>query len=254
MNRANTFYRKGLIGLVLMFCAYAAMAQVAPPKSSEGQPVHLEDLIAQEKQNQQDIRAKIERVLGQLALSSDRLEERRASLYRELEQNPDNLDTIKELNDDLVRHSAAYQERQNELSILLSLLEESLRRTGQMEQTLDQNRQAKQSGAAPAEGTWELTLFPQKTKAFFVLRQKGTMLEGEFSMEEGFTGSLVGTFVNDKVTVERVDSKLGRAGKYTGRYNPQTGTITGSWFLYDISGPGPVSGEWVANRSESEED
>jgi hypothetical protein len=97
-------------------------------------------------------------------------------------------------------------------------------------------------------GTWEVTYLPSNDKGIFTLRQSGTLLVGEYTLDGGWKGSLQGTFVNDKLLLHRIDSKLGRSSDLEGTLAPDGRTIRGTWNNYILSGGQPVTGSWVARK------
>ncbi|MBI4161116.1 MAG: hypothetical protein HY509_01560 [Acidobacteria bacterium] len=107
---------------------------------------------------------------------------------------------------------------------------------------------------APTEsltGTWEITYMPSGEKGYFRIEQDGTLLGGEYILAGGWSGSLQGTFVNGKVFLQRIDSRLGRSSEVQGFLASDGQSIKGSWQNFDLSGPGPSSGSWVAVRREA---
>jgi len=97
-------------------------------------------------------------------------------------------------------------------------------------------------------GTWDVTYLPSGDKGVFTLRQSGTLLVGEYSLEEGWKGSLQGTFVDGKVLLHRIDSKLGRSSDLEGTLAPDGRTIRGSWQNFILSGGSPTTGTWIAKK------
>jgi hypothetical protein len=97
-------------------------------------------------------------------------------------------------------------------------------------------------------GTWDVTYLPSGDKGVFTLRQSGTLLVGEYSLEGGWKGSLQGTFVDGKLLLHRIDSKLGRSSDLEGTLAPDGRTIRGSWQNYILSGGSPTTGTWVAKK------
>jgi hypothetical protein len=97
-------------------------------------------------------------------------------------------------------------------------------------------------------GVWDVVYLPSGDKGAFTLRQSGTLLAGEYTLEGGWKGSLQGTFVDGKVLLHRIDSKLGRSSDLEGRISPDGMTLRGTWLNYLISGGEPNSGSWVANK------
>ncbi len=97
-------------------------------------------------------------------------------------------------------------------------------------------------------GIWDVTYLPSGDKGAFTLRQSGTLLAGEYSFDGGWKGSLQGTFVNDKLLLHRIDSKLGRSSDLEGTLAPDGRTIRGTWNNYILSGGQPVTGSWVGRK------
>jgi hypothetical protein len=121
-------------------------------------------------------------------------------------------------------------------------------RIGRLRKTLPSDTEA-------LTGTWDVTFMPSGDKGVFSLRQSGTLLVGEYTLEGGWRGSLQGTFVAGKVLLHRIDSKLGRSSDLEGTLAPDGRTIRGTWQNFILSGGQPVSGQWVARkRQEKSED
>lgn len=97
-------------------------------------------------------------------------------------------------------------------------------------------------------GTWDVTYMPSGDKGVFTLRQSGTLLVGEYSLEGGWKGSLQGTFVDGKVLLHRIDSKLGRSSDLEGALAPDGRTVRGSWQNFILSGGSPTTGTWIAKK------
>jgi len=97
-------------------------------------------------------------------------------------------------------------------------------------------------------GLWDVTYLPSNDKGVFTLRQSGTLLAGEYTLEGGWKGSLQGTFVDGKVLLHRIDSKLGRSSDLEGTLSPDGRTLRGTWQNFILSGGQPTSGAWVARK------
>ncbi len=99
-------------------------------------------------------------------------------------------------------------------------------------------------------GAWDVTYLPSGDKGLFQLRQSGTLLVGEYTLEGGWKGSLQGTFVDGKVLLHRIDSKLGRSSDLEGALAPDGRTLRGTWQNFILSGGEPTSGQWVAKKKQ----
>ena len=131
---------------------------------------------------------------------------------------------------------------------LVARIRERMHRMDLLEGQLAALQARASEAAGPLAGPWEVTLLPANQRGTFVLSQNGTLVGGTYSLEGGWTGSLQGTLVNRKVYLERIDSRLGRAGEFEGYLSPDGSQIRGTWRRYDLSGDGNASGQWSAVR------
>src|SRR5262249_54598623 len=97
-------------------------------------------------------------------------------------------------------------------------------------------------------GRWTVIQEPGEQKGVFRLSLDGTIVTGEYTLEGGYSGSLRGTLVNDRLRLERVDSKLGFSTVYFGRIAPQGATIAGTWEATTFGAGAPGAGRWRAVR------
>lgn len=119
-----------------------------------------------------------------------------------------------------------------------------------LQDRLGKLRKALPSDSESLTGTWEITYLPSGDKGTLSLRQSGTLLVGEYTLEGGWAGSLQGTIVNSKILLHRIDSKLGQSQNLEGQLSPDGKTIRGTWQNFILSGGAPTSGNWVAQKKE----
>jgi hypothetical protein len=103
-------------------------------------------------------------------------------------------------------------------------------------------------------GRWAVVIDPGEQKGVFRMTLDGTIVSGEYSLEGGYSGSLRGTLVNDRLRVERVDSKLGFSAVFYGRVPRDATTIAGTWESTTFGQGSPGSGRWRAVREEEKEE
>ncbi|MDQ2871462.1 MAG: hypothetical protein M3S32_12005 [Acidobacteriota bacterium] len=103
-------------------------------------------------------------------------------------------------------------------------------------------------------GRWAILLDPGDQKGTFRMALDGTLVTGDYTLEGGYSGSLRGTLINDRLKVERVDSKLGFSTVYYGRIARDGRTIAGTWESTSFGTGGPGSGRWSAARDENAAD
>jgi hypothetical protein len=100
-------------------------------------------------------------------------------------------------------------------------------------------------------GTWNVSVQPGLTGTIFLVQQ-GTLISGTYELSGGWTGSLRGTLVANKVRLERIDSKLGFAAIFYGELNvgADPDVIQGRWEATQLSTGMPSAGGWRAVRAE----
>ena len=103
-------------------------------------------------------------------------------------------------------------------------------------------------------GRWTVTVEPGEQRGVFRMSLEGTLISGEYTLEGGYSGSLRGTLINDRLRLERVDSKLGFSAVFIGRLARDGTAISGTWESTTFGTGGPGSGRWVAAREEEKEE
>jgi len=108
--------------------------------------------------------------------------------------------------------------------------------------------------ADAVSGRWAVTLDPGSQRGVFRMALDGTIVTGEYTLEGGFAGSLRGTLVNDRLRLERVDSRLGFSTVYYGRVARDATSIAGTWEATTFGSGAPGAGIWKAVREEEREE
>ncbi len=113
------------------------------------------------------------------------------------------------------------------------------------------------SPADPLTGRWEVFVNPGGRRGFYRLSLDGTILSGDYVLDGGFHGSLRGTFVGDRVMLERIDSERGADAKFYGRLTTAPARrLAGTWEgtqIAPVPVSGPVAGTWAAQPAREEE-
>jgi hypothetical protein len=101
------------------------------------------------------------------------------------------------------------------------------------------------------DGPWDITVQPGLTGKIFLVQQ-GTLVSGTYELSGGWTGSLRGTLVANKVRLERIDSQLGFAAIFYGELNvgAEPNVIRGRWEATQLATGMPSAGGWRAIRSD----
>ena len=101
-------------------------------------------------------------------------------------------------------------------------------------------------------GRWSVTLDPGAQRGVFRMSLDGAIVSGEYTLEGGYSGSLRGTLVNDRLRLERVDSRLGFSAIFYGRVARDVSSIAGTWEATTFGSGAPGAGIWKALREEEE--
>ena len=97
-------------------------------------------------------------------------------------------------------------------------------------------------------GRWTVLVEPGEQRGIFRMNLDGTLVSGEYTLDGGYSGSLRGTLVSDRLRLERVDSRLGFSAVYFGRVARDGVAITGTWEATTFGTGSPGSGRWRAVR------
>ncbi len=106
--------------------------------------------------------------------------------------------------------------------------------------------------ADAVSGRWAVTLDPGSQRGVFRMTLEGTIVTGEYTLDGGYTGSLRGTLVNDRLRLERVDSRLGFSAVFYGRVTRDASSIAGTWEATTFGSGTEGAGIWKAVREEEE--
>ena len=134
-------------------------------------------------------------------------------------------------------------------------LVERVRRIALLQEEVARRRSASRRAADPITGRWEVMIDPGARKGVFRLVLDGTLVSGDYTLDGGFRGSLRGTYVGERVAIQRIDSERGFDATFYGRVQPQLKRITGTWEATAIAPAiGPVAGTWSAALLPDDED
>jgi hypothetical protein len=109
----------------------------------------------------------------------------------------------------------------------------------------------------PADGVsgrWSVLLDPGSQRGVFRMTLEGTIVSGEYTLDGGYSGSLRGTLVSDRLRLERVDSRLGFSAIFYGRVARDASSIAGTWEATTFGTGATGAGIWKAIREEEREE
>ena len=108
--------------------------------------------------------------------------------------------------------------------------------------------------ADAVSGRWAVTLDPGAQRGVFRMTLDGAIVSGDYVLDGGYTGSLRGTLVSDRLRIERVDSRLGFSAVYYGRVARDATSIAGTWEATTFGSGAAGAGVWKAVREEEREE
>jgi len=195
--------------------------------------------------------AKYEALVARRAQANTRLQELHAEVDALLRAGPGI--EVGEVDRRLVAIDAAEAERDAILAgqrAVLAAVVERARRARALEDRLGPLKERGSSTRGPLDGRWNVVVMPLGQRGTFELAQSGTIVNGTYQLDGGWTGSLQGTLVNRKVFLVRIDSRLGRSMEFEGTLSSDGDVIRGSWRSYDLGAEGGHEGQWSASRPE----
>ena len=245
---------------VALLLAFALPAAAATVPSRTGDPV-LDVLLAAVEMERRRVSEDLEefdRISGQASRAESDLNaslNQIARLAREGILDRAVLEQAEQAASDARARVEAGQDRRRVISERLA---EHVRRLAAFRDEMARRRDAMRSGPAdPLTGRWEVFVNPGGRHGVYRLSLDGTILSGDYVLDGGFHGSLRGTFVADRVMLERVDSERGLDAKFYGRLTTSPARLlAGTWEGTQIAPApvsGPVAGTWAAQPAREEE-
>jgi len=136
--------------------------------------------------------------------------------------------------------------------LLIDRIRERQRTVGLIEEKLAAMPDIQRSLAGPLVGTWDVIFLPGQQRGTFTFSQTGTLINGTYALDGGWTGSLQGTLINRKVYMVRIDSKKGRMMELEGFLSADGMSIRGTWLSYEVIGGDGARGQWSAEKRDSD--
>ena len=138
---------------------------------------------------------------------------------------------------------------------LRSALMTSQQSLKQLQDKLRQLEKKGKKGRDAISGKWKVVIDPGGQEGVMTLDLDGTLVNGTYRLDGGWTGSLRGTFVAGKIRLERIDAQLGFAAVYHAvvRVSDGAGHMEGSWEGTHLTVGMPGSGTWVAEKATKDE-
>jgi hypothetical protein len=246
----------------MLFLAGAAFAQPAPPAPKEPAPIVSQDnaeaalaAIDASLEVERDLLKSQQDSYRAAVIERDNASARLSLLLSEMDEMV--LDAAAPGEDQLVAKereiSAAEARRFSAIQKCLELtgrIEEIQQRVAGLERKEGSLRDSLPKARETLSGSWRVLYMPGVNRGIFVLKQTGTILQGQYQLDGGWKGSLQGTMIDGKIYMQRIDSKLGRSSELEGYLSPDGGSIRGTWRNYNLTDGATASGSWTASRQE----
>jgi hypothetical protein len=192
---------------------------------------------------------------GEIARAREEARARVIRFYQDLDamvegRQDGDADTIRTREEQILKGEQEVASLAREGQEIRAIIRQAHERISILKDHIRRLRRTLPSDTESLTGAWNVTYLPSNDKGVFTLRQSGTLLAGEYSLEGGWKGSLQGTLVDGKVLLHRIDSKLGRSSDLEGNLSPDGKTLRGTWQNYILSGGTPTTGSWVARKSD----
>ena len=154
------------------------------------------------------------------------------------------LDEAQEALDEAQARLLAADERRRTLA---SRIVEKSRRVALLLDEIQRRKGRARPYPDPVSGKWDWTVNPGPRRGTMTLRLEGTIVSGEYVLDGGFRGSLRGTYVGEKLYLQRVDAERGIDANFYGQMTLSPRRLAGSWESTLIAPTiGPVAGTWGA--------
>jgi hypothetical protein len=243
----------------LMAAATLAMvASAAPaPPSRTGDPV-LDVLLVSldmERKRAAEDAEEFEQVSERLSRAEADLSAAVARLVRLVRDgNPDRA-SVEAAGDAVEEARARAMVQQERRRAIAESLAEHGRRSASLREEIAKRREGLRAPSDPVTGRWDVSISPGSRRGTMRLTLDGTIVAGDYVLDGGFRGSIRGTFVGDRLAIDRIDSERGFDAKFYGRVTTGAARrIAGTWESTLIApATGPSAGTWSAVPAREEE-
>ena len=154
---------------------------------------------------------------------------------------------------DMIRRGVRLQYLESERVRTLQSMQELTTEMVALQAELDRVRSSLDKSRQIMEGRWVVTIMPMGTRGDVFLSQNGTILTGDYTLDNGQQGSLQGLFVKDQVVLERIDANYGKMGRFEGTLSKDRTSVKGTWYSYDLSSGQPVTGAFTMDKVQEDQ-
>jgi hypothetical protein len=232
---------------LLLAIGIAVPARSAGPPRPDGVVDVLSISIEMERKGALEDLEDFDRATNRLARAEGDLTAAVQRFSRLVREGTGDRQTVANAEDAVAEAEARVRGEQERRRLLSARIAERVRRIAAFREEIFRRREAGRSADDPLSGRWEVTVNPGPRRGVFRLVLDGTLVWGDYTLDGGFRGSLRGTLVADRLSLERIDSERGIDARFWGGLNRALKKITGTWEATALAPAiGPVAGSWVA--------
>lgn len=180
--------------------------------------------------------------------ASRRVQELGVRIDRRMVEDPPSLLELGRLEDELASERAVAFDLGARTRTIRQRIYERWQRITLLGEARDRYLGGRVSVADGLSGRWQLVMMPSGQRGTMELRLDGTLVVGSYELQGGFSGSLRGTLVAGKLTLERIDSERGFDAVFEGRLEQAAGSLAGAWRTTRLDGSNYGGGDWSAAR------
>lgn len=249
---------RGVRRALIVAMAFATFAGAAPPAPSRtGDPV-LDVLVLtldmEKKRAAEDVE-EFDRASERLLRAEADLAAAVARLGRLVRDGNADRTALDAAGDAVEEARARAQVQQDRRRVFAESLAEHGRRTASLREEIAKRREGIRAPADPVTGRWDVIINPGNRRGTLRLALDGTLVSGDYVLDGGFRGSVRGTFVGDRLSLDRIDAERGFDAKFYGRVTSGAARrIAGTWEGTMLApAPGPTAGTWSAQPARDDE-
>jgi hypothetical protein len=238
--------------VIALVVSLAPQLRAAGPKREPSLDALLVSLELEKRGRAQDV-DDLDRLNARLVRAEGSSAAARSRLVQSLKEGETSADAIESAEDAISEAEARAASIQERRRMLVSRISERARRIASLAEEIARRRSGPRGIVDPVSGRWDVIVNPGGMRGAFRLALDGTLVSGTYTLDGGFRGSLRGTYIGDKLTLQRVDAERGIDATFYGRVTPAQRKVVGTWEATLIAPAiGPSAGTWGGSLAEDE--
>ncbi len=234
---------------ILLLLAVLFVAVPAGRSAAAADPA-VESLTAQvelERRSRAEDLHDLGRLTDSVARLSLEVSDRRFRLLDALKAASPRPEAVEDAQEALEESEARFRATEERRRTMASRVVEKSRRVSLLLDEIQRRKGRGRPVTDPVTGRWDWTINPGPRRGTMTLRLEGTLVSGEYVLDGGFRGSVRGTYVGEKLSLQRVDAERGIDANFYGQMSLSPRRLAGSWEATAIAPTtGPAAGTWVA--------